>query len=174
MEFSDLIRKRRSIRKYINQEIPNNTIDHIINDARQAPSGNNKQPWKYKVIKDKKTKEKLKKANIFKQNFVYKAPVIIVCCTDSNVYPRSKHEPGFDDTYKGRAGRDLTIATAYLELKAVELGLGTCWVGWTNKEKIKEVLNIPKKYYVPYVLTMGYAAEDPKPRGRKPLEEMFL
>lgn len=173
MDVKKAIEDRRSIRKYADKEVSDDMIKELIEAARLAPSGNNAQPWKYMVIK-KEMIEKLKENKIFKQNFVYKAPVIIVCCADPKAYPRAKFESAFDDPYEARALRDLSISCQNLVLQAVELGLGTCYIGWMNKEKIKEILNIPEEFVIPYVITIGWPAEQPDARDRKDIDEIVI
>lgn len=172
MDVKKAIEERRSIRKYQDTEISEDIIRELINAARLAPSGNNAQPSRYFVIKDDNAKNKLKENNIFEQKFVYKAPVIIVCCTDPHAY--KKNVEGWDDSNEIRAVRDLSIASSFLVLRATELGLGTCYVGWVKKDKIKEILAIPKEYFVPYIITVGYPAEQPKPTSRKSIDEVLL
>ena len=68
---------------------------------------------------------------------------------------------------------DLGIAMEHIVLKAIELGLGTCWIGWFKEDKIREILNIPNKIKVSALLAVGYAADEPhKKRVRKPLEQI--
>ncbi|MBT7402163.1 nitroreductase, partial [Candidatus Woesearchaeota archaeon] len=67
---------------------------------------------------------------------------------------------------------DLSIASSFLALRATELGLGSVFVAWIRRDKIKEVLNIPKEYIIPFVLPIGYPAEDPSPKPRKKLNEI--
>lgn len=174
MEVKEAIEKRRSIRKYKDKEIPEELIKELIEAARLAPSGNNAQPWKFQIVRDKETKEKLKEIGVFKQNFVYMAPIIIVCCADPEAYPKAEFDPDFDDPYEIRAMRDLSIASQNLVLRATELGLGTCYVGWANKEKIKITLGLPKKYNVLYVITVGYPDEQSTPRSRKDINEIII
>lgn len=173
MSVKTIIAKRRSIRKYQNKEVSTDLIKEVVDAARLAPSGNNAQPSRYLIIKDEKIKKKLKENKVFKQEFVYKAPVIIVCCGDPETYPKEKLESGFDDPYKIRAVRDVSIAAQNLVLRATELGLGTCYIGWRHKGRIKKVLGIPKNYVVPFVITLGYPAEKPKARPRKSLKEIL-
>ncbi len=144
-------------------------MKELIKAARLAPSGNNTQPSRYFIVNSPAIKEKLKDKKIFKQDFVYTAPAIIICCADYSVY--KEKVGGWDDLNKNRATRDLSISSGFLVLRAVELGLGTCYVGWIEKEKIKEVLNIPRNYIVPYVVTVGYPAEQPEPTPRKSIDE---
>jgi nitroreductase len=68
---------------------------------------------------------------------------------------------------------NLSLASAFLVLRATELGLGTCFVAWVDKEKIKKILYIPKDIIIPYAIVMGYPNENPKSRGRKELNEIM-
>ncbi len=174
MDVKKAIEIRASIRKYQDKEVSDRDLNEVINAARLAPSGNNAQPWRFKIIKDEKIKEELKVKRIFKQDFVYSAPVIIVCCADPKAYPEAKFEPAFDDPYETRAIRDLSIASQNLVLRATELGMGTCYVGWLNKEGIKKVLKLPKRYIVPYVITVGYPAEKSIRKSRKDMSEIVF
>ncbi|MFH1589860.1 MAG: nitroreductase family protein [archaeon] len=172
MNVKSAIQSRRSIRKYKDKPVPDKLINEIINSARLAPSGNNIQPSKYLIIKDEKTKKELKDNKVIRDGWEYKAPVIIVCCTNPEAY--TKRDKNWDEENKIRAIRDLSIASSYLMLQATELKLGTCYVGWIDKEKIKEVLKIPKHYIVPYIITLGYPDESPGPRPRKEMNEIIL
>jgi len=174
MDVKDAIVNRKSVRKYLEREVPMEVLKELIEAARLAPSGNNAQPWMFKIVIESTQKEKLRTNEVFKQNFVYNSPVIIVCCANPEAYPRAKFEPDFDDSFEIRAIRDLSIASQNLVLRATELGLGTCYVGWLNKKKIKEVLEIPGKYKVPYVITVGYPEGQPKQSIRKSLKDLLL
>jgi len=136
-----------------------------------APSGNNAQPWRFFVVDNQEQKDLLQKNDIFYQDFVYTAPVIIVCCGDPAAFAKNKE---FDDKNKDRALRDLSIATSFMTLRATELGLGTCYIGWVDKLKIKELLGIDTNFVLPYVLTVGYADEEPEPRNRWELKDIKL
>ena len=172
MDVKDAISKRRSIRKYQRKEVPLDLIRELIDAARLAPSGSNAQPCRYYLVKDNETKEKLKGNQIFEQDFVYQAPVLIVCCSDLQSYRQGIK--GWSEENENRALRDLSIASAFLVLRATELGLATCYVGWMKKDKIKDVLDIPRNYMVPFVIAVGYANEQPKPLPRKSIEEVLL
>ena len=77
MDVKEAIKKGRSIRAYKDKPVPDDLINELIDAARLAPSGNNAQPWMFKIIKSKQEKDKLKKNKIFVQDFVYTAPVLI-------------------------------------------------------------------------------------------------
>jgi len=178
MDVKKAIKKRRSIRKYRDKKISNVLVKELINAARLAPSAYNAQPSRFFIVKSISVKQKLKENNIFKQDFVYTAPIIIVCCADQNVFPKERFEPIYSNPREigGELGavRDLSIATQNLVLRATELGLGTCYVGLVNRNKIKEILAIPKNCVVPFVITVGYPAEKPKPTPRKKLKEFVM
>ena len=190
MDVKEAIEKRKSIRRFKENEVSDKIIREIIDAARRAPSGCNVQPTRYFIIKDKETKEKLKKKIAFKQDFVYEAPVIIVLCGNPKEYEnfkeiRYQQEEGtlpkdlteVKRVLKGleeeRANRDISIASVFFVLRATELGLGTCYIGLINRDVLKEELNIPREWFIPFVIIMGYPAETPKQRPRKDLDEIM-
>lgn len=157
---------RRSIRRYKKDSIPEDVLLRVLEAARIAPSGSNRQPWKFIIVKDNTLKEKLARASA-KQFFMAEAPVIIVGC-------------GFPDNSYPHMGRymkswpvDVTIALEHLILQAQEEGLGTCWIGAFEEEEVKSILNIPEDVRVLALTPLGYPAETPKFRGRKSLEEII-
>lgn len=116
MSLRKIIEKRKSVREYKGKGLPEELIKEIIDAARLAPSTCNTQPTRYFLVKDKEIKNKLKEVEIFKQDFVYKAPVIIVCCGDPEAYPHSgKLEPGYDEPYEVRVIKDIAIAAQNFE-----------------------------------------------------------
>lgn len=172
MDVKKAIESRRSIRRYKDKPVPDDLVNEVIDAACLAPSGNNTQPSRYLIVKDDGTKKRLRDNEVIRDEWVYDAPVIIVCCTDPTSY--TKFVKGWDNPNEIRAIRDLSIASSYLVLRATELGLGTCYCGWLKKDKIKEVLGIPQHFIVPYVITLGYPAETPNARPRKGIEEILL
>lgn len=172
MDVKKAIEQRRSIRKYKQDDVSDDLVRKVIEAARLAPSGNNCQPWRFLIARDE-LKEKLKQDGIIMQSWVYDAPVLIVCCADPRVYQK-KHVDGWDDANVLRAVRDLSIAAEHMVLRAEELGLGTCYIGWIKKDEIKNTLDFPDHYQVPYLITVGYADEKPKPRLRKTYDEIVL
>jgi len=171
MNVKDVIYQRKSIRKYQNKEIPEEIINELLDAARRAPSAKNTQSHKYYVVKDKKTLKKLKENGVFKQPFVNDASLIIVCCANPKLYPPSVD---VDDTPQNYALTDLSIASSFMVLRAEELGLGSVFVAWVYRDKLRETLNIPKEYIIPFVLPIGYPAENPAPRSRKELKDILF
>ena len=171
MDVKEAISKRRSIRKYQRKGVSLDLIRELIDAARLAPSGSNAQPGRYYIVKDNETKEKLRESQIFEQDFVYQAPVLIVCCSDIQSYRQGIK--GWSEENEHRALRDISIASAFLVLRATELGLATCYVGWMKKDKIKDVLDLPRHYMVPFVIAVGYPNEQPRPLPRKSIDEIL-
>jgi nitroreductase len=169
MDVKDAIEKRKSIRKFKEKEVPDEVIKEVIDAARQAPSGHNLQSWHFVVVKSKENFLKFKEQKVFVRDWVYEAPVIIVCCSEKEAYsPNSikEHEVSMPLI-------NLSLASAFLVLRATELGLGTCFVAWADKEKVKKILGIPDDIIVPYVIAMGYPDEEPESSGRKELDEIM-
>jgi len=160
MEFMDVVRTRRSVRKYKPGKIPDQRLANMLEAVRLAPSGSNRQSWKFIVVRKEETKAKLAEA-CNKQLWVKDADVIIVCCW----LPMQ----GIDDM---RLRRDVTIATEHLILAAVNEGLGACWVGAFSEESVKSILGIPKDVGVNVLVPIGYSADQPRPRMVKSLEEI--
>ncbi len=119
--------------------------------ARLAPTARNEQKCKFIVVKDPEIKDKLTEA--IGQSFVGEAPIILVSCgTDT----KELMEGG-----QLRYTVDLSIATAYMILEAYEQGLGTCWLGSYDEEKVKDVLCIPEEVRVVAITPLGYPDESP-------------
>ena len=177
MEVLDAIKQRKSIRRYLDKKVPEKLIRELIDAARLAPSGCNKQGARYKVISDRDTIRMLKDNGVYTQDFVYTAPVLILCCYDRTAYPVQKKE-GRDSIYGTghivRGIRDLSIASSFLVLRAEELGLGTCYVGWMDKPKAKRLLDIPDNVEILFTITAGYSADGSKETPRKTTEEILL
>jgi len=166
MSVLGIIRRRRSIRKYKEDPIPEDVLFRVLEAARLAPSGKNLQPWKFIIVKDKLLKEKLAEASIG-QYFMAKAPVVIVAC-------------GFPEECYSRMGRymkswpvDVAIALEHLILQAEEENLGTCWVGAFEEIKVKSILGVPEEVKVLALTPLGYPAAKPSSRRRKSLEEII-
>jgi len=150
-----VIKTRRSIRCYKPDPVPNEVLNQILEAARLAPSAGHHQPWHFIVVKDPETKKKLDISS-----WASDAPIVIVGCGDANVS---------SEWYMV----DLGIAFEHIVLAAANFGLGTCWMGKIGiDETIKKVLRIPEHVKVIAVTPLGYPAETPGPKIRKPLSEI--
>lgn len=163
MDVLSAIQGRRSIRQYSARAIEDEKINKVLEAARLAPSASNSQLWKFIVVKNDETRLKIAEA-AGRQMFVRQAPVIIVAC-------------GLDPERVMFCGQprytvDLSIAVSYMILEAYEQGLGTCWLGYFDEEKVKEILGIPGNIRVVTMIPLGYPVEFPPKRPRKNLEEI--
>jgi len=177
MEVKNAISNRRSIRKYQEKEVPISLVEKLIEAVRLAPSAYNAQPTKLIILRSKEIKGKLKENKIFKQNFVYNAPLIILFYGNPEAYAKEQFEPTYSNPTEiaGEIGavRDISIAAQNLVLRATDLGLGTCYIGLVAREKAKEILGISKSYVLPFVITVGYPAEKPNAMPRKNRKDLI-
>ncbi len=169
-----IIRRRRSIRRYLPAPVEKEKLQACLESARIAPSAHNAQSWRFLVIDDPEIKARyVEKAfsGIYKMTrFAAQAPVLVL------VLARL-------DVLANRLGRqvqgvnfyllDLGIAGEHFVLQAEELGLSTCWIGWFNIRKTRKFFKIPRKFKIVALISLGYAASRPPSDGiRKPLEEI--
>lgn len=173
MDFFNVIRQRRSIRKYKSDPIPLDHLKQMLEAARLAPSGGNTQPWKFVVVRDPTIIQQLAVA-ARKQGFLAGAAAIIVACADPYIFlPPPPREPGIlivPPCFE----IEVMIAIEHLVLAATALGYGSCWVGAFNESEVKQVLEIPNRMKIVALVSLGVAAEIPKPLSRKPLSEIVF
>ncbi len=169
------ITSRRSIRSYNPQPVEDKKIHTIIESARLAPSGSNTQPWQFIIVKEDEMRMKLATQS-HNQQWMYEAPVYIVCIGDSSSRIDENNTVIWDenspDPELKQIIRDTAIAIEHIVLTAEQLDLSTCWIAWFTQDDIRPVLNIPEDKYVIAILTIGYSDESPKPRPRKSFEEI--
>ncbi|HEX3034474.1 MAG TPA: nitroreductase family protein [Thermodesulfobacteriota bacterium] len=143
MDTFDCIRKRRDIRSFLDKDVPDDVIKKIVEAGRLAPSAMNLQPWHFVVVKDKGTLKDLGKF-CTSGRFIVGASFAVVVVTDpSNRW----HEI------------DGTRAVQNMSLAAWNEGVGTCWIGAIEREKVKEMLNIPRNLHILTILPFGYPEE---------------
>lgn len=160
MAFLELVRRRRSIRKYKPDPVPQEKLEYVLEAARWAPSWGNRQCWRFTVVTDED-----KRKAIATREWAAEAPAIIVGCAIPSL-SGSK----FDQQYYML---DMGIAMEHLILAAAEQGLGTCWIsGQFDEETVKQALKIPHDMRVVALTPLGYPAETPSPKDRKGLDEI--
>lgn len=174
MGFFELVRKRKSVRKYSSKLIPPEVIDKCLDVAKLAPSACNSQPWFFIVVDEEKTKNELADkafSGMYSVNsFAKEAPVLIVVVTEKNKY--TVRVGGY---LRGTQYSliDVGIACEHFILQATEFGVGTCWLGWFNEKAVKKFLKIPREAKVDIIISMGYPEEEnPKEKTRKSLSEI--
>ena len=167
MELLEAINDRRSIRAFKTQDVEEATVMKLIEAARWAPSAGNIQPWKFVIVRKPPVKKALAKAAL-NQAHVEDAPVVIVVCADEK---RSSMGYGI----RGKllyCLQDTAAATQNILLTAHSLGLGSCWVGTFDEKSARKALNIPEGVRPVAIIPVGYPAETPRQRDRRPLTEI--
>ena len=165
MDFYDVVKKRRSYRVYKPDMPEDDKVNRILEAARLAPTWANMQGMHYIVVKDPETVKKLWKAVGQIKKFV-EAPMYVVGViaeSGSGANPNGiKYFP-----------LDCGICFEHLILAATAESLATCWIGWFNEAKVKEVLEIPEDFRVMALTPLGYPV---KQKGevidRKAIEEI--
>ena len=163
MELIEAIRKRQSIRDFEDRQIPEEKLMSVLEAARLAPSANNRQPWKFIVVKDHKRRQELARA-AGGQSFIAEAPIIIAAVATNVESVMSCGVPSYPV--------DLSIAVDHMTLASVDEGLGTCWIGDFSQEKVKEILRIPEKYRVVTLFPLGFPKRETGTKFRKSLEQI--
>ncbi len=159
MDLFEAIRERRSVREYQDKEIPKEDIEKILEAGRWAPSGRNTQPWKFIVVTDDRTKEKLERT--VPQGLIKNAPVTLAIMKDkTRGYEELKDAQGI-----GACAQNILLA-------AHGLGIGTCWIGLTRNSKAEEILEAERSEELMMLITMGYPTEGTRSSSRIELEKI--
>jgi nitroreductase len=165
MEYYEVIKKRKSMRKYKSDRIPDDVLNRILDAGRLAPSAKNYQPWHFIVIREPEMKKKVAVA-CRNQHFIAEADTIICgCALEKIAWTRMGN-------YMASWPHDLTIAMEHMILAAASEGLGTCWIGAFDEKMVKDVLQIPEEVRVVALTPVGYPAEVPRERGRLELKDI--
>jgi nitroreductase len=160
----ELIALRKSVRTFEDKDVPDEIITRLLNAARLSPSANNRQEWRFIVVRDEKTRKKLADAAC-KQDFVGQAPVVLICCAETDNHMMTCNQLSYPI--------DVAIAIDHITLCATAEGLGTCWIGAFYEDRVKQILRIPEHIRVVELLTIGYP-KDPSLafKHRLPLERI--
>jgi nitroreductase len=147
------IRKRRTIRKYLQKAVPEEALLKCVDAARLSPSGRNRQPLRYVIINDPK---------LLKQVFS-----TLSWATDlPDYYPTEEETPRayiviLLDKNTPTPIHDASIAAMSISMVAYDEGLGSCILGSVDREKLKDILKVPERLAVALVVALGYPAENP-------------
>jgi nitroreductase len=198
VELSDVIASRRSIRKFREEDISADTVRLLLDAARLAPSGSNLQPWRFIVAQSPTAKEALGRYTPYK--FIVKASVIFVCCADMTAITTRERRLGEllqegafegvdvdmndvsistspimdEEAVRAYLSMNVAIAIEHIVLKAVDLGLGSCWLGRFDRDKVKEYLALDESIYPVVLLPVGHPDQSPKARPRFALDKLVL
>lgn len=172
----DSIKNRRTIRKYKQQDIPENLLNSLLEEASRAATMGNMQLYSVVVTRSEEMKSKLSPMH-FNQPMVKNAPVVLTFCADFNRFSlwckQRKAEPGYDNFLSFmNAVSDTLLFTQNFCTLAEDAGLGTCYLGTTiyNPGPIIELLKLPKLVVPVATITVGYPDEMPVQPDRLPLK----
>ncbi|HON59856.1 MAG TPA: nitroreductase family protein [Smithella sp.] len=197
MKFDDVLTSRRSIRKFRPGGLSEETVRQLLEAARLAPSGSNIQPARFIVAQSQKAREDIGRFTPYK--FIVRASVIFVCCADLTALETRDLRvgellevgafEGVDVNFEGFApysaisgaeaaraylAMNVAIAVEHIVLKAVDLGLGSCWIGRFERDKVSAYLHLDENIYPVVLLPVGYPDQSPRARPRMNLDDMIL
>jgi nitroreductase len=175
-DFLELVKKRRSFRRFKSDPVPKEILEKVLEAARHPPSAGNSQPWEFIVVQDVATKKsitqsitsgykKIRKADptmywaVAVQPHLSTAPVLIIVCGDRRLqqtYPA--HLPG-----EVLLRQSLAISIYTLQLAAASFGLATAWATMQTESRetqIRKLLGIPEVYTVDHIVPLGYPDEE--------------
>jgi len=161
MNVLDAIKTRKSVRAYLDRPVEDVKLNIILEAGRLAPSASNRQDWRFVVVREMEIKQKLVEA-AGDQEFIGEAPVVIVACAETEGHIMKCGQLCYPI--------DVAIALDHITLAAVELGLGTCWIGHFDEEEVKKILGIPAEIRVVELMPLGYPVDpSAKEKRRFPL-----
>ena len=172
-DLMDVIKSRRSVRKYEETPVPDEKLETLLEAVKWAPSWANTQCWEIIVIKDPAIKEKLQTSLPAKgqpaSKAIVQAPVVLGVCakTKSSGYYKDLVTTKFGDWFMF----DLGIACQNICLTAHNLGLGTVMVGLFDHEKAAGILNVPSGYELVLLIPLGYPAKQSSAPKRREISE---
>lgn len=169
MEFYDLIKERRSIRRFKDGVVPENVINRVLECVKTAPSAGNMQSFRIGIYADRNTKEALLNA-AYNQDFIREAPIVLVFFANQKESAGRYGKRG----EKLYALQDATIAALYAHLAAADMGLGSVWVGSFDTKKVKKILGAGIDLIPIVLLPIGYPAESPSANPRKDIMDLIV
>ena len=164
MEYSELIAARYSVRAYRPDPVEEEKLEAVLEAARLAPTAANRQPFQLVVMHTAGREEEIGK--IYRKAWFVQAPIVIgVCAISSLAWVRE------GDRFNARM-IDAAIVADHLILEAANQGLGTCWVAAFNVQAARSVMGLPDEAEPVVFTPLGYPADQPGPKTRKPLSEL--
>ncbi len=197
MNVTEAIRSRRSIRRYLPEQVPDEVVMRLLEAACWAPSAHNRQPWRFAVITAAVVKEQLARAmgarlradlerddapsqaieRDVSRSFarITGAPVLVLACltlSDMDTYADAKRARA----EWVMAAQSVAMAVQNLLLATQAEGLGACWMcaPLFCPETVRAVLDLPEDWEPQALITLGYPAEPPKDKGREPLTSRVI
>jgi nitroreductase len=164
MEFTELIRSRYSVRAYRPDPVEDEKLQAVLEAVRLAPTAANRQPFQVVILRTAGREAEI--GQIYPRPWFVQAPLVIaVCAVASQAWVRES------DQFNARM-IDAAIVADHLILAAANLGLGTCWIAAFNVEAARRVLRLPEDVEAAIFTPLGYPADQPQEKIRKPLSEL--
>ena len=164
MKFSELVTKRYSVRAYKPDPVEEEKLEQVLEAVRMAPTAANRQPFQIILIHTAGREAEL--SRIYGRDWFTQAPLVICACgIPSQGWTRSGDGKSYTDV-------DVAIVVDHLTLAAADVGLGTCWIAAFDPVAAREVLGLPDDVEPIAFTPLGYAADQPGPKKRKPLSEL--
>jgi len=164
LDILDIIETRRSIRKFRTAPISDDLIEKILEAGRWAPSGQNNQPWRFAVVRNRERLKEISQLTRYRKIVLGAQVLIPVFIDTATIYHREKDIQGIG----------ACLQNMLLEIHT--LGIGAVWLGEIIKsnEQIKQILGLPEKLELMAVIAMGYPDETPHATKRKELKELIV
>jgi len=167
MDVMTAIKNRRSIRRFLNKEIPKDALDVLKDALIWAPSAGNLQSRRFYFVFNNDVKKRIVDAALH-QTFILQAPLVVIACADLLI-GRSYGSRG-EELY---SIQDVACSVENMMLAAHSLGLGSVWVGAFHEEGIANVLDMPSHLRPMAILPVGYPAHSPSPPRRLEKDELI-
>jgi nitroreductase len=204
LTIKDAIEQRRSIRKFKSDPVPDEYITALLDSARLAPSGCNAQPWRFRIVKDRETKSKLAGAAYNQSFIAEAPVVLVCCAdikgylngTVSGIQDLGRISAVEDRIIRillkraeqmetqmkimgkeqlgSRIGFNVAIAVEHIVLRALDFGLGSCWVRLIDEKMVKDIFGWDDNIFVVALLPVGYPDEAPAPRKRLRVKDILI
>lgn len=163
MDFMELVRNRYSCRAYKALDVEKEKLDYMMECVRLAPSAVNKQPWRFRIVSSEEEKAKMQQC--YNREWFRTAPLYVIASVQHDeewVRADGKHHGDID----------IAIAVEHLCLAATEQGLATCWVCNFDAVLCKELFALSENEEPAVIIPVGYAADEPKEKARKAINEI--
>ena len=164
MNLLEIARRRYSCRAYRPEVVEREKLDYILECVRLAPSAVNRQPWRFHIVDSEEGRRKLQQC--YDREWFKTAPMFVVATIRHD-------EEWVRSDGKHHGNIDIAIAVEHLCLAATEQGLGTCWVCNFDADLCKQMLGLPESEEPAVIIPLGYAADEPTEKKRKPIQEII-
>ncbi len=164
MDFLTLAKSRYSCRSYEARAVEDDKLSYVMECVRMAPSAVNRQPWRFRIVSSDNGRQLVSRC--YDREWFKSAPVYVVATVVTD-------EQWVRSDGKAHGNIDLAIAVEHLCLALAEVGLASCWVCNFDPELCSRLLNIPENEEPAVIIPLGYAADRPKEKCRKPTDEIM-